>query len=178
MASRDVPPSNVTSEIMATVADHAGNAVQGEHVSFAIADITYEGTYNVTDNPSLLSTSALTDVYGNAKVIFRPGNFTTIGNSGYNGTATGHCNVMASWNGTSKTVPVTWKNYPYISVTTEVNPYTIGINQTVNISITLKGDGWALGPKPTDIVIITNLAGGVGGAARLAQTKGGREIVY
>ncbi len=55
MASRDVPPSNVTSEIMATVADHAGNAVQGEHVSFAIANITYEGTYNVTDNPSLLS---------------------------------------------------------------------------------------------------------------------------
>ena len=54
MASRDVPPSNVTSEIMATVADHAGNAVQGEHVSFAIANITYEGTYNVTDNPSLI----------------------------------------------------------------------------------------------------------------------------
>jgi hypothetical protein len=175
MASRDVPPSNVTSEIMATVADHAGNAVQGEHVSFAVANITYEGTYNVTDNPSLLSSSALTDVYGNAKVIFRPGNFTTIGNSGYNGTATGHCNVIASWNGTSRTVPVTWKNYPYISVTTEVNPYTIGINQTVNISITLKGDGWALGPKPTDIVIITNLAGGVGGADRLTQTKVGEK---
>ena len=114
-------------------------------------------------------------MYGNAKVIFRPGNFTTIGNSGYNGTATGHCNVMASWNGTSKTVPVTWKNYPYISVTTEVNPYTVGINQTVNISITLKGDGWALGPRPTDIVIVTNLAGGVGGADRLAQTKVGEK---
>jgi hypothetical protein len=175
MASRDVPPSNVTSEIMATVADRAGNAVQGEHVSFAIANITYEGTYNVTDNPYLISTSDITDVYGNARVQFRPGNFTTIGNPGYNGTATGHCNVIASWNGTQKTVPVTWKNYPYISVITDVNPYTIGINQTVNISITLKGDGWALGPKPTDIVIITNLAGGVGGATRLAQTKIGEK---
>jgi len=175
MASRDVPPSNVTSDIIATVADHAGNAVEGEHVTFALGNITYDAPYNVTENPSLLTTSDLTDVYGNARVKFRPGNFTTLGNPGYNATATGHCNVIATWNGTSKIVPVTWKNYPYISVTTSVNPYTIGINQTINISIGLKGDGWALGPRPADVVIVTNLAGGVGGSERLTQTKVGEK---
>ena len=177
MASGDVPPSNITSDIVATVADHAGNAVEGEHVTFALANITYDETYNVTENPFLLTTSDLTDVYGNARVKFRPGNFTTLGNPGFNATATGHCNVIATWNGTQKTIPVTWKNYPYISVTTDVNPYTVLINQTINITIGLKGDGWALGPRPADIVIVTNLAGGVGGAERLTQTKVG-EVAF
>lgn len=175
MASGDVPQSNVTSDIIATIADRAGNAVEGEYVNFSIANITYNAPYNVTENPSLLTTSDLTNVYGNAKVKFRPGNFTTQGNPGYNATATGHCNVIATWNGTSKSLPVTWKNYPYISVTTSVNPYTVGINQTVNISISVNGDGWALGPRPADVVIVTNLAGGVGGADRLAQTKEGEK---
>ena len=171
MPSGDVPLSNVTSDIIATVADHAGNAVAGEQVIFDWGNITYDGIYNVTADPLLLTTSAITDVYGNAKVKFRPGNFTTLGNPGYNATATGHCNVIATWNGTQKIITVTWKNYPYLSVSTSVNPKTIEINQTVDVSIAFKGDGWALGPRPADIVIITNLAGGVGGADRLAQTK-------
>ena len=171
LASRDVPPSNQSSDIIATVADHAGNPVEGELVTFALANISYDAPYNVTANPSLLTASAITDIYGNAKVKFFPGNFTTLGNPGYNDTATGHCNVIATWNGTIKMVPMTWKNYPYISITTSVSPYTIGINQTINVSIGLKGDGWALGPRPADVVIVTNLAGGVGGAERLTQTK-------
>jgi len=72
------------------------------------------------------------------------------------------CNIIATWNGTTKTVPVTWKNYPYLSVSTSVEPLVIGVNQTVNVTIGLKGDGWALGPRPADVVIVTNLAGGVG----------------
>jgi len=43
---------------------------------------------------------------------------------------TGHCDVIATWNGTHKTVPVSWKNYPYLSVKTSVNPLTIEINNT------------------------------------------------
>jgi hypothetical protein len=39
----------------------------------------------------------------------------------------------------------------------------------------LYGDGWALGPTPADVVIVTNLAGGVGGADRLANTKIGEK---
>jgi hypothetical protein len=171
MPSGDVPPSNVTADIIATVADHSGNAVKDTNVIFDWGNITYDGIYNVTADPLLLTTSAITDVYGNAMVKFRPGNFTTLGNPGYNSTATGHCNVIATWNGTQKIIPITWKNYPYLSVSTSVNPRTVEINQTVDVSIAFKGDGWALGPRPADIVIVTNLAGGVGGADRLAQTK-------
>ncbi len=36
MGSGDVPPAIATSDIVATVADYAGNAVQGEHVPFAL----------------------------------------------------------------------------------------------------------------------------------------------
>ena len=177
MPSRDVPPSASVSDIIATIGDEAGNPVSGTTVTFTLADETYdEGSYNVTAHPSLSISSSITDIDGQTPgVQFIPGSFTTAGNPGFNASATGHCNIIATWNGTTKTVPVTWKNYPYVSVSTSVDPITTAVNQTVNVTIALKGDGWALGPKPADVVIITNLAGGVGGADRLAQTKIGEK---
>ncbi|RPI40823.1 MAG: hypothetical protein EHM53_00550, partial [Methanoregulaceae archaeon] len=176
MASRDVPPSTSTSDIIATIADEMGNAVQGETVTFTLANETYEATYNLTGNASLVSSSSITDVDGQARVQFIPGSFSPeVGTPLYNATATGHCTVIATWNGTSKTTPLTWKNYPYLSIYTAVDPLTLAVNQTVNVTVGLRGDGWALGPRPADVVIITNLAGGVGGAARLAQTKIGEK---
>ena len=177
MASGDVPPGTSVSDIIATVADETGNAVEGTTVTFTLANETYEdGTYNVTAHPSLSSSSGITNVDGQTTgVQFIPGSFTTAGNPNFNASATGHCNIIATWNGTTKTVPVTWKNYPYLSVLTSVDPLVIQVNQTVNVTIALKGDGWALGPRPADVVIVTNLAGGVGGADRLAQTKIGEK---
>jgi hypothetical protein len=177
MPSRDVPPSASVADIFATIADEAGNPVSGTTVTFNVTDETYDDvTYNVTAHPSLSSSSGITDADGQTTgVQFIPGSFTTAGNPDFNASATGHCNIVATWNSTTKTVPVTWKNYPYVSVSTSVDPKTIGINQTVNVTIALKGDGWALGPKPADVVIVTNLAGGVGGADRLVQTKIGEK---
>jgi hypothetical protein len=177
MPSRDVPPSASVADVIATIADEAGNPVSGTTVTFNLTDESYDGvTYNVTAHPSLSSSSGITDADGQTTgVQFIPGSFTTAGNPDFNASATGHCNIIATWNGTTKTVPVTWKNYPYVSVSTSVDPIIIGINQTVNVTIALKGDGWALGPKPADVVIVTNLAGGVGGADRLAQTKIGEK---
>ena len=171
MASGDVPLS-VPSNVIATVADETGNAVSGTTVAFTLSNATYDyENYNVTAPPSLSSSSGITDADGQTTgVQFIPGSFTTLGNPGFNASATGHCNIIATWNGTTKTVPVTWKNYPYLSVLTSVEPLVIGVNQTVNVTIGLKGDGWALGPRPADVVIVTNLAGGVGGTDRLAQT--------
>jgi hypothetical protein len=177
MASGDVPPGTSVSDIIATVADETGNAVEGTTVTFTLANETYEDeTFNVTVHPSLSSSSGITNVDGQTTgVQFIPGSFTTAGNPNFNASATGHCNIIATWNGTTKTVPVTWKNYPYLSVSTSVDPLVIQVNQTVNVTIALKGDGWALGPRPADVVIVTNLAGGVGGADRLAQTKIGEK---
>ena len=159
MASLDANPSRI-SDILATVADHSGNAVAGELVNFTIQNITYDSTtYNVTSLPLLLSPSSITDTDGVAAVQFKPGSFTTAGNSNYSGSATGHCEVKATWNGTYKIVPVTWKNYPYLSVKTSVTPLTVEVNNTVDISIEFRGDGWALQPRPIDVVLTTDRSG-------------------
>jgi hypothetical protein len=142
MPSQDANPSFI-SDVIATVADQSGNAVPGETVDFTIEDISYNG-YNLTVNPSLLTTSAITDEYGQAAVQFQPGGFTTIGNPGYNATATGQCKVNATWRNSTKIVPITWKNYPYLSASTRVTPLTVEINKTIDVTIEFKGDGWAL----------------------------------
>jgi hypothetical protein len=162
MASRDVLPSTSVSHIIATVADISGNAVEGETVNFIIENITYDGTYNVTADPTLLNSSAITDEYGQAVVQFIPGSFTTVGNPGYNATATGHCILKATWNGTQKIVPLTWKNYPYLSVKTSVTPLTVEINQTVDVHIELNGDGFLMTSKPVDVLLLLDNSGSMG----------------
>jgi hypothetical protein len=160
MPSHDKNPS-FTSDIIATVADHTGNAVPGETVTFTIVpgSIIYDGSYNVTDVPKLLSGSSITDVHGIAAVQFRPGGFTTTGNTGYDAAATGHCNVIATWNSTTKIVPVHWKNYPYLSVSTSVTPQTVEINQTIDVTIGFRGDGWAMQPDPIDVILVMDRSG-------------------
>jgi hypothetical protein len=157
MPSLDVNPS-FTSNVIATIADQSGNAVAGETVDFAIEDISYN-PYILTANPLLLTTSAITDEYGQALVQFRPGSFTTIGNPGYNATATGQCRVNATWKNTNKTVTATWKNYPYLSVSTKVTPLTVEINKTIDVTIEFRGDGWALQPSPIDVVLVIDRSG-------------------
>jgi hypothetical protein len=157
MPSQDANPSFI-SDVIATVADQSGNAVPGETVDFAIVDISYN-PYNQTADPTLLTTSAITDEYGQAAVQFRPGGFTTVGNPGYNATATGQCKVNATWRNSSKIVPITWKNYPYLSASTRVTPLTVEINKTIDVTIEFRGDGWALQPTPIDVVLTTDRSG-------------------
>jgi hypothetical protein len=161
MPSQDVNPS-FTSNIIATVADISGNAVEGETVNFIIENITYDASYNVTADPNLLTASAITDAYGQAAVQFRPGSFTTVGNPGYNATATGQCTVNATWKNTNKTVTATWKNYPYLSVSTKVTPLTVEINKTIDVTIEFRGDGWALQPRPIDVLLLLDNSGSMG----------------
>jgi hypothetical protein len=67
--------------------------------------------------------------------------------------------VIATWNGTQKTVPVTWKNYPYLSVKTSVTPLTVEVNNTIDVTIEFRGDGWAMQPTPIDAVLCTDRSG-------------------
>ncbi|DAC71689.1 MAG TPA: hypothetical protein DSN98_09090 [Thermoplasmata archaeon] len=169
MPSHDVPPSTFVSNIVATVADVSGNAVNDTIVTFTLENETYEGTYNVTAHPSLSSSSSLTNKYGQAVVQFTPGSFTTAGNTLFNASATGHCNVNATWNNTKKIIPLTWKNYPFLSVKTSTDRSTVEINQTVNVSIAFTGDGWAF-TQPSDVVLVTDLSGSMAGT-KLTGTK-------
>jgi len=162
MPSHDVPPSTFVSNIIATVADASGNAVPGETVTFIIENEIYEASYNVTAPPRLSNLSAITDVFGQAVVQFTPGNFTILGNPGFNASATGHCIVNATWNNTHKIIPITWKNYPYLSLTTSVNPPTVGINETIDVSIKVTGDGFLMQSKPVDVLLLIDNSGSMG----------------
>ncbi len=152
MPSRDVPGS-VPAVIRAKVVDLNGNPVAGETVSFSIRDIVV-GEFNQTAPPSLSTSSATTDEYGIASAEFIPGTFTTdFLAPGYSPAATGTCVAVATWNGIERPVTLTWMNYPYLSVETGVTPETVTVNDTVDVTIRLRGDGWALKPTPLDVVL-------------------------
>ena len=164
MPSRDVKPDAV-SQIRAKVMDAKGNPVDGETVTFEIVSESVDSAYNQTEAPYLVGglnpASAETNADGYAIVGFRPGAFTTDPDApGYSPSATGTATVRATWNGTTtRTIPLAWKNYPYLSVETAVAPETVAVNETVNITIRLRGDGWALQPDPIDVVLSTDRSG-------------------
>lgn len=168
--SYDAAPG-FTASIKAKVMDIKGNPVAGQTVTFSNGPVTYDGTYNITHNPTLLSTTAITDTDGFATVPFQAGGFITDRHAlNYNPTATGHEVVTATWNTTSTTITVNWKNYPYLSVETEVHPSTVEVNGTVDVTIRLKGDGWALQPDPIDVMLTFDRSGSMAGT-RLADAK-------
>lgn len=155
MASRDVDPL-ITSDVTAAVTDVMGNPVENETVFFSMGAVRYPGgPYNVTSLPSLTGNSSITDADGLATVSFIPGSFSTTNST----SATGNCTITAMWGNVSKNILVTWKNYPYLSIKTSLNPQTVLVNETVDVTIAFKGDGWALGPKPIDAVMCTDRSG-------------------
>ncbi|MDI9633274.1 MAG: VWA domain-containing protein [Methanolinea sp.] len=168
MASRDVEGWE-PAMLMAKVIDENGNPVEGETVTFSLGTIQYEATpfYPVvTRDPELVSTSAQTNSDGFAIVYFNPGEFTRNWTDPfYDDTASGSCIVTAHWENVSrgkysnKTVLLTWKNYPYLSISTDVFPQTVNVSGTITVKLNLKGDGWALRPKPIDVVLCTDRSG-------------------
>ncbi|MGD1005538.1 MAG: hypothetical protein ABR887_08995 [Methanoregulaceae archaeon] len=173
MPSRDVPGSQPAT-IYARIMDIMGNPSQNQSVTFTLTGYTNStilttppsfssGTYTTTIN-------AITGSDGNANATFYPGAFPTSGPY-YNSTATGTATILATWMSMSMPITVTFKNYPYLRVETSVNPTTVSVNSTINVDIKLIGDGWKLQPIPADIVIVTDLAGGIGGPTRMADTK-------
>jgi hypothetical protein len=166
MPSHDVVPT-FSSQIVAKLVDVNGNPDINREVTFTLDQPTYDKGIPTT-GPSLSAASANTDEYGNAIVQFIPGAFEI---NSVNTTATGRCNITATWGTISQTVPVVWKNYPYLSAETYPNKKIIAVNETVDVTIILKADGWALQPKPVDVVIVTDLAGGIGGGQLLVDTR-------
>lgn len=168
MASRDVDGWE-PAMLMAKVIDENGNPVEGETVTFTLGTPVYESTPLpplVTDPPELVNTSAVTDSDGFAIGYFNPGGFSlNWTHPSYDDTASGSCVVTAYWenvtSGKSATqnLILSWKNYPYLSIETEVFPQTVNVTGTVDVLIRLKGDGWALRPKPIDAVLCTDRSG-------------------
>ncbi|MDD1664815.1 MAG: VWA domain-containing protein [Methanomicrobiales archaeon] len=169
MASRDVF-NDITSTLIMRVLDVKGNPVQGETVNFRLKSNSY-GTFNQTMPPVLkngvTSTSSLdvdipavTDANGEATVTFQPGAFTSdVKAPGYSQGADGNSTVEARWTTVVRQVTLRYVNYPYLTVETEVNPKTLKVNESVDLTVRLKGDGYALKPTPIDVVIVTDRSG-------------------
>ena len=159
MPSRDVPGCEQAEiEIRAKLVDQYNNPILEKEVWFEIQDID-NGTYDQTTPPLLSGERATTNAHGIASVEFTPGAFTTEYQApGYSPAATGTCDVVATWDGIERPVNLTWMNYPYLSVETNVTPETVTVSDTVDVTIRLRGDGWAMKPNPIDVILCVDRA--------------------
>jgi len=170
MASRDCNP-NVVSELRAKVMDIKGNPVDGEEVTFTIdtGSINLGGS-DSTGDPYLGEvegqnvTTAVT-INGSAIVKFHPGSFAKP-EMGKKASAKGNVTVWATWDDVSKPIELTWVNYPYLSVETEVSNAKVSVNSTdehmtntTYVTIRLKGDGYAMQPDPIDVMLVIDRSG-------------------
>lgn len=169
IASRDVK-DDIVSSIRAKVVDSKGNPVQYEEISFRITRFD-NGTFLMTDEPWIsndTSTSrknddpivAITDMDGFATIYLHPGYFTrNTSDLLYDNMASGSATIQVEWEGVKKDTTVSFRNYPYLSVNVTVEPQVVAVNSTVDVTIQLIGDGWALQTKPVDVVLCTDRSG-------------------
>jgi hypothetical protein len=165
MPSLDANPGS-NSTISVKVVDEGGNGVNGQIVYFSLSNVQYSPSgVGITSPPSfsngLTTIDAITGadgINGTATVKFIPGEFVTTGPT-YSQSATGNATVTATWNGTPKVVEVTWKNYAYLSAVLTVKPPQVKVGDTVDVNLKLNGDGWSLGPKPIDVVVVIDRSG-------------------
>ncbi|KQC03890.1 MAG: hypothetical protein APR53_04560 [Methanoculleus sp. SDB] len=157
MPSHDVD-AGLVSQLRAKVLDQKGNPVQNQVVTFQILNQVNDSAQ--ISPPSLVSTTASTNQNGYAIVNFIPGTFETDWQKAhYDETAEASCDILAIWNTTSRTVALEWKNFPYLSVETEVDPETVAVNETVDVTVRLVGNGWALQPDPIDVMLCIDRSG-------------------
>ena len=171
MPSLDVKPGQ-TAQLVGKVMDLMGNPVPNQTVTFSMGTPTYTYQNCSISGPALLNTSAVTDANGNAVATFIPGKFdTNKGNLTYDATATGYVTATATWNTVQVPIQLSWKNYPYLSEQTSISKQNINVGDTFSVTINLTADGWNMTGTPADVVIVSDLAAGIGGADRLTETK-------
>ena len=179
MSSLDVPGSG-SAELRAKVVDERGNPVKGEKVTFEIASYSF-APYNQTEPPNLergsVPVTAITNDDGYAIVKFWPGAFTIDEDAlNWSNSATGTAVVQAMWSNVNREIELTWMNFPYLSVETEVSPETVAVGDTVDVTIWLKGDGWALQPDPIDVVLVIDRSGSMNWAIDGTRNGSGQRI--
>ncbi|MCE5337437.1 MAG: VWA domain-containing protein [Methanomicrobiaceae archaeon] len=163
MPSRDVK-DDIVSELRAKVMDIKGNPVAGQTVTFTIDTGSIDlGGSTPTGAPHLEKegqnvAEATTGEDGYAIVRFSPGSFARP-KTGEQVAAKGTATVRAAWGDVSRDILLTWVNYPYLSVETSVSNQTVAVNNTTDVTIRLKGDGYAMQPDPIDVVLVMDRSG-------------------
>jgi hypothetical protein len=178
--------------VRAVVVDAKGNPVEGEDVTFALTietDPPYRitpdgGPFDETTAPVISTRKSNpllnTTVGGSALAFFTPGAFVTTGPT-YSGAATGNATVTATWTGkgkyagksATKSTRFTWRNYPSLSVKMdcEVTCKDAHVGDTINMGMSVFGDGAALAPNPIDAMLVMDksqsMTGGMDGHTRI-----------
>ena len=159
MPSADVEGATVA-DILAKVMDENGNGVPGEEVEFWIVNKTGGYCDAQIAEPNLDTSTAKTNEDGIASVFFTPGAFeSNVNADNYNATASESCTVVARWGSRTRSIDLEWKNYPYLRVETEVDQETVGVGDTVIVTVRLIGDGWALHSEPIDVMLCADRSG-------------------
>ncbi|HDQ07985.1 MAG TPA: hypothetical protein ENN44_04320 [Methanoculleus sp.] len=139
--SYEVDPT-VRAAIQARVFNAMGTGVENETIDFAIMVDNITNNTPMINGPELSYSSAKTDENGYATVYLQPGEFPGFGSPDFYHSAIGSCQVKATWNGSPKTSPViTWRNYPYLRVETNVSKSVVAPGETIDVTIRLIGDG-------------------------------------
>jgi len=163
MASRDCDSSTTReAKVVAILTDDWGNPVTtGEDITFTISGIS-TAPNDAIPGPSFESGSEIhtktipIDNNGNAILTFYPGSFIQEGQPGYVDGATGLCTVSAtapSSGITALPVIVEWKNFAYLSVTVNATPRTVLVNETIDVTIRITGDGHKMVQNPITVVL-------------------------
>ncbi|OPY40224.1 MAG: von Willebrand factor type A domain protein [Methanoregulaceae archaeon PtaU1.Bin066] len=158
LPSWDVPGNN-TAEIKAVVMDKFGNPVKNQLVNFTIGSWGY--SYASGNNPqwtdsSLATIQKNTSTQGYALAYFRPGYFPGLGYPQEHD----NCTITARWASyTPQSATIQWTNVPFLSIITNVSPLVAAWNDTVTVNVKVVGNGYALRPKPVDVVLVLDRSG-------------------
>jgi hypothetical protein len=156
MASRDCDPSTTReAKVVAILTDDFGNPVTiSQDVNFTISGIS-TAINNAAPGPSfesgseILTKTVQTDGNGNAMLMFYPGSFIVDGND-----SSGYCTVFATSGGISAVpVLVEWKNFAYLSVAVNATPRRVIVNETIDVTIRVTGDGYKMVSNPITVML-------------------------
>ncbi|MCP1662970.1 MAG: VWA domain-containing protein [Methanocalculus sp. MSAO_Arc1] len=157
IASRDAKP-DTRADIRAKVIDKRGHPVAGEEVTFTVLPGATEGYLH---DPKLHVVNAVTNEYGFATASFYPGDFTQDWTcDSFNPRAAGEATIHAEWMDKEDEVTIIWKNYPFLSISTMIEPETVRVNETINVTMQISGDGWFLqSGSRVDVVQVIDSSG-------------------
>jgi hypothetical protein len=159
LPSWDVP-GNKTAEIKAVVMDRYGNPVKNQLVNFSIGTWGYSYSQSTQQpgwlNSSLSTIQKNTSSQAYAIAQFKPGYFPGFGDP----QESDSCVVTAQWSSyPAQLVTLNWTNVPYLSVSTNVTPMVAAWNDTITVQIKMEGNGYALRPKPIDVIVVLDTSG-------------------
>ncbi|MDO8872279.1 MAG: hypothetical protein Q7V05_06065 [Methanoregula sp.] len=156
MGSRDYDPAS-KADVVVRVLDNFGNPVSGEDITLTLGSPSYaagsaiEDIHPYLNSPGLTSYSGKTDDTGKVTAVFVPGNFTSTESS------EGSCILTATWASkpsySPKSATLTWTNRPYLNVAVSVNPTTVKVNETIDVTIEISGNGKTGKYRPITLVI-------------------------